>query len=284
MLKSKREAKLDMAAAEAKPVTSEQSSVELTAVMSQLQAKRNAAEDRMAAIGEQRHRMLVDGSPDEAINQLREEHRNLETEVDDIAAAIRMAEARREAALVRERSAAFERRGERLRSEALPGLEGDYRRFLDLGGELASLAEKIAAAESEIRGFNTDAVERKRHDLRIANHARARAGGADVDAPVEQPPRMSGESVDGHRLRVASLQMRRGDKARRGEAFRVLAGRLIEAVGRVGFATSSPRPLRLVETFRHVRGDQFVETIRNAENGSIIVEKPVVVGPVSGAA
>jgi hypothetical protein len=177
MLTTKRQAKADKAAAEAKPETSEQSSAELTAVIAQLQGKRGTAEDRMQAIGAERHRMLVDGADDEAINALREEHRNLETTVDDIAAAIRIAEARREAALVRERREAFERRGAALRAE-VPGLEGDYRRFLELGGELAVLAERIATAEAELRGFNSEAAERKRHDLRITNHARSRAGGA----------------------------------------------------------------------------------------------------------
>jgi len=282
MLKTKRQTALDKAAAEARPETSEQSSAELTTIIGQLQSKRGAAEDRMSQIGAERHRMLVDGASDEAINQLREEHRNLETTVDDIAAAIRIAEQRLEAALVRERSAAFERRGERLRSETLPGLEGDYRRFLDLGGELATLAEKIAGAEAEIRGFNTEAVERKRHDLRITNHARSRAGGGNVDAPLKPPQRMSGETDDAFSLRVANLQMRHGDKARRAEVFRVLAGRLIEAIGRVGFATSSPRPLRLVETFRHVRGSQLIETVRDVESAGIVIEKPVTEAAIRG--
>jgi hypothetical protein len=275
MLKSKRQTRLDQVAADAPPVTTEQSSADLTAVVSQLLAKRAAAEDRMAQIGDQRHRMLVDGAPDEALNVLREEHRNLETEVDDIAAAIRIAEQRREAALVKERSAAFERRAEQLKAEVLPGLEADYKRFLALGGEFASLAEKIANTEDEIRRFNVTATERKRGDLKIVNHARMRAGGVDVDAPVEQPPRMANESAEGHRLRVASLQMRRGDAARRGEAFRTLATKLIEPIGRIGFATSSVRPLRLVETFRTIRGREAIETIRNAETGSLIAEQPI---------
>jgi hypothetical protein len=275
MLKSKRQTRLDEVAAAAPPITTDQTSAELTAVIAALQAKRGAAEDRMSQIGEQRRRMMIAGEPDAAVDELRQEHRLLEVAVDDFQAAIRTAERMRETALVKERSHAFEQRGERLRSDVLPGLEGDYARFLNLGGELASLAEKIAAAESELRGYNTAAIERKRHDLRITNHARAKAGGANVNAPLKPPARMKGETDDAFALRVANEQMRRGDKARRGEKFRVLGVRLVDGIGRVAFATTSPRPLRLVETLRHVRGGEYVETIRNAETGSLIAEQPI---------
>jgi hypothetical protein len=231
MLTTKRSAKLDKAAAEAKPITTEQSSAELTATIASLQAKRNSAEDTMAQIGEERHRMLLAGEPDEAIDQLREQHRSLEMSVDDVTGALRIAEARREAALVRERKEVLEARSRQLKSDLLPDLEGQYRTLHAALLAVSEAAATIAAREAELRRFNMRCTDAKRDDLKIHNGARQRVSdeiSGHGEAAFVAPSRMPKESDDAYALRRSNALARHGDAARRGDVFKTLSEALIK--------------------------------------------------------
>jgi septal ring factor EnvC (AmiA/AmiB activator) len=269
MLKTKRQTALDKATAEAPPVTTEQSSAELTAVISQLQAKRTAAEDRVAQIGEQRHRMLVDGAPDAAVDELRQEHRNLEVSVDDLQAAIRMAEARREAALVRERRESLEALSASLKSELLPALEEQYRTLHAALVALSEAATVIASKEAEIRRFNTRCTDAKRDDLKIHNVARQKVSdeiSGHGEAEFAAPSRMSKESDDAYALRRSNAFARHGDTARRRDVFKTSSEPLIKRLLAISASVDRMTRRRLDAEF--VTDPTTGETITRLHDGT----------------
>jgi hypothetical protein len=275
MLKSKRQTRLDAVAAEAKPEVAEQSSQAYGSTIARLRARRDQVEDRLQQIADERRKLMVEGADDAVIDRLRQEHCGLEVEVDDIEAAIRLAEQRREAALVRERRVALEVEAERLKAEIVPGMLDGYRKLYEAAAAYDAAAEFVVEAERQLRGHNATCVERKRLELRVSCDARqqvsdevagvVRAGGR------VQLERMKGESDAALALRQGNADARRREQGSRTNVFFVLGKRMINHVLRLGLGYDDARLRRVqitsVQTFAGPDGSAVTKHMPLLEGG-----------------